>query len=435
MKSFKVYAGWLDPEEHIGTCYIETARGNEVISFSYSPDWLLNHPGFVLDPDLMPAPGRQYPSGHLPCFGFLEDVAPDRWGRTLMNRREVIEAREAGRPRRRMRESDYILGVHDAGRIGGLRFKDPDTREYITNDGFPAPPMTELRRLEYAATSLDASQPFQNEKWLKDLINPGSSLGGARPKANVADEKGDLWIAKFPSRRDETDVGAWEMVAHDLAVKCGIKVPPAKVMRLSDTGSTFLVQRFDRVEGSNGNSRIHFASAMTMLRGTDGTNEEYSYLDIADAIEKLGTHAEADLKEMWSRIAFNVCISNTDDHLRNHGFLSRKGWRLSPAYDVNPVPDDGRLSLCIDFDNPDKDPQLVLSVAEMFRLIDDKAKVRMTQIQETVRENWKPLATRYGISRNEQEMMKDAFSAAGQGKGYAHGFSFRNDNGDDDFGQ
>ena len=405
MNTFEVYAGWLNEPERIGSCYIEKARGKEVISFSYDRSWLAANPDVILDPDITAMEGRQYPPADKACFGFLSDTAPDRWGRILLNRREAIDAKETARPRRTLMESDYILGVDDPGRIGALRFYDAENGVFLSDRStLAAPPFEKLRELEDAALKIDEGDE-EGSKWVKNLIDPGSSLGGARPKANVVDEKGNLWIAKFPSKKDETDIGAWEMTAHELAAKCGIKVADAMIMKLSSYGSTFLSKRFDR----DGDNRIHFASAMTMLGQTDDSDEDISYVDIAGIIEEICVHPTDDLRELWKRMVFNILISNTDDHLRNHGFiLGASGWELSPGYDINPSIDKDELSLSI-LHSHARDESEAIDAAAFFRLSKDEARSMINDIQRIISKNWRREAARFGISRQEQERMAGAF--------------------------
>ena len=405
MNTFEVHAGWLKEPKRIGNCYIEKARGKEIISFSYDESWLAANPDVILDPDITAMAGRQYPPSDKVCFGFLCDSAPDRWGRILLNRREAIDAKEAVRPRRTLMESDYILGVNDPGRIGALRFYDAESGVFLSDRStMAAPPIEKLRELEDAALKIDEGDE-EGSKWVKNLIDPGSSLGGARPKANVVDEKGNLWIAKFPSKKDEADIGAWEMTAHELAVRCGIKVPDAMIMKLSSYGSTFLSKRFDR----DGDNRIHFASAMTMLGQTDDCDEDISYVDIAGVIEEVCVHPTDDLRELWKRMVFNILISNTDDHLRNHGFLlSGSGWELSPGYDINPSIDKNELSLSI-LNSHARDVSEAIDAAAFFRLSKDEARSIINDMQKIISKNWRREAARFGISRPEQERMAGAF--------------------------
>ncbi len=402
---FEVHAGWKEKPERIGNCYIEKARGNELISFSYDELWLAANPGFVLDPDIVAMAGRQYPKDNKVCFGFLSDTAPDRWGRKLMLRREAIDAREEKRQKRTLMESDFILGVNDIGRTGAIRFFDPETKAYYSSrSSLPTPPIEKIRELENSAISIedgDSSEAI----WIKNLIDPGSSLGGARPKANVIDERGTLWIAKFPSKNDSIDIGAWEMTVHELAMKCGLNVPEARVMKLSAYGSTYLSKRFDRDK----NRRIHFASAMTMLGQTDDSDEDISYVDIATVIENISIHSGDDLKELWNRMVFNILISNTDDHLRNHGFLmDGQGWRLSPGYDINPSIDKSELSLSI-LNSHEKNLDEAVEAAVFFRVTEREARIKVDEMKKIVAKNWRSEANRFGIPKSEQDRMEDAF--------------------------
>ena len=402
MHEFDVYAGWLSPEEKIGRCIIENARGNEIIGFAYDKSWLVAHSGFSLDPDIYPMEGLQFPPSGKPCFGFLSDTSPDRWGRKLMERREALEAKEEGRPKRKLQESDYIIGVHDGGRIGGIRFFDKKQGIYLSDrKTLAAPPMEKLRELEQAAAKIDEDPDVR--KWIKNLIDPGSSLGGARPKANVVDEHGNVWIAKFPSARDEYDIGAWEMVAHNLSVRCGIDCPEARVMRFSDRGHTYLSKRFDRTV----DRRIHYASAMTMAGRTD--MEPAGYMDIISAIESVCASPAEDLMELWKRMVFSICISNTDDHLRNHGFLlSEEGWRLSPCFDVNPDPDKDHMALAIGYDTV-KSLDNAIEMADFFRISAGEAKEIVRQIQGAIKNSWETEADRLKISHSDKERMRPAF--------------------------
>ena len=406
---FMVYAGWLEEPELIGTLYHEiNARGNHTLSFEYSEGWLTEHSETMLDPDLFPYTGRQHLMPGKSNFGFLSDASPDRWGRLLMKRREVIRAREQDRSIRNLSEMDYLLGVHDVGRIGGLRFKAEPDGDFLSNDkAMAAPPWVQLRGLQNASLMLESSDNPYEKKWLLQLLAPGSSLGGARPKATVQDEHGNLWIAKFPSRKDEFNVGAWEKVVHDLAKECGLDVPESKLENFSEEGSTFLVKRFDRAE--QGRVRRHFASAMTILGRTDGEDGSGS-LDIVQALKTYGSRPEEDLKELWSRVAFSVLVSNTDDHLRNHGFLlDKNGWRLSPVYDVNPNIYRQNLSLNITENSNEKDMALVLDTARFYNMDDSEAKRTVERMETVIHNNWRRKAEEFRIPRSEQEIFKNVF--------------------------
>lgn len=411
-KNIYVYDDFsFEKPELIGTLYVNVIKGSESYSFAYDAQWLKKtNLSVYLDPGLMPYTGRQYPSGKS-IFGLFADSSPDRWGRVLMNKRERILAEKEGRKPAKLYDSDYLLGVYDETRMGGLRFKSKPDGAFLSDDKTTAaPPWATLRSLEEASRNFENDETGLAEKWLQQLIKPGSSLGGARPKATVVDPKNQLWIAKFPSKNDENDTGAWEMVAHDLAGLCGLTVPEAKLEKFSALGSTYLVKRFDRI----GNKRVHFASAMTLLGKTDGASaaDGSSYLDIAAFIKANGAKPKEDLIELWKRIVFNMAITNTDDHLRNHAFiLTPTGWVLSPLFDVNPVPYGDELSLNVNEDDNRIDIELAVQTAVLFGIGKSDAQAYAAELLETVRENWNKIASKYGLSRREIEEMKPAFSA------------------------
>ena len=395
----------------IGRLYVDVIKGGESYSFAYDDEWLANTKLSVsLDPDLLTYAGRQFPSGRT-IFGAFADASPDRWGRLLMNKRERKLADKEGRKPRKLYDSDYLLGVYDEARMGGLRFKLEETGEFLSNDQETAtPPWATLRTLEEASRQFENDETALNEKWLEQLIRPGSSLGGARPKATVVDTKGQLWIAKFPSKSDDNNTGAWEKVVHDLARLCGLNVPESKLETFSKLGSTFLVKRFDR----DGDKRIHFASAMTLLGKTDGASADdgSSYLDLVSIIRSYGCNPKDDLKELWRRIVFNMAVSNTDDHLRNHAFILKKnGWMLSPLYDVNPVPYGDELALNVNENDNHILIPLAIETAPHFDIKKDDAARMADEIITIVRDNWERLAAKYGIPRGKIEDMRPAFSA------------------------
>ena len=395
----------------MGILYVNSLKGGESYSFEYDREWLKKTSlKITLDPELMPYSGRQYPFGKA-IFGLFSDSSPDRWGRVLMNKRERILAGKEGRKPAKLYDSDYLLGVYDETRLGGIRFKTEPNGAFLSADKkTAAPPWASLRTLEEAARNFENEDIALSEKWLNQLIRPGSSLGGARPKATVIDPKEQLWIAKFPSRNDENDSGAWEMITHDLAEICGLHVPEAKLEKFSKLGSTYLVKRFDRIL----NKRVHFASAMTLLGKTDGASaaEGTSYLDIAAFIKSYGAQPKRDLIELWKRIVFNMAVSNTDDHLRNHAFIfTENGWRLSPLYDVNPVPYGNELSLNVDEADNSINIDLAIETAVRFGISRTDATNDAKDILVIVRENWEKLATAYGLSRRLIEEMRPAFRA------------------------
>ena len=412
-KKIYVYENWSSAEPNkIGTLYVDVSKGKETFSFEYDSEWLKNSSfAFILDPDLAMYNGRQFAPLDKAMFGIFSDSCPDRWGRVLMKRREATIAKREERKPRELRESDFLLGVYDESRMGALRFSLDENGPFLSDDkDMATPPWANLRTLEEASRAFEQDENALEEKWLRQLIGPGSSLGGARPKATVEDVDGTLWIAKFPSKHDEVDSGAWEMVAHDLAKLCSLDVPPAKLEKFSKLGSTFLVKRFDR----DGDRRIHFASAMTMLGKADGASaaDGTSYLDIVSFIKSNGGAPEKDLKELWRRIVFNMAISNIDDHLRNHGFiLTPDGWCLSPLYDVNPVPYGDELSLNVSEEDPSISVELAIETSEYYGFSKNEAETEAQKILTVVKDNWERLASKYGISRSNIEYMRPAFSA------------------------
>lgn len=395
----------------LGRLYVDTIKGGESYSFEYDKIWLTstNYP-VSIDPDLWGFSGRQYPNSR-GIFGVFADASPDRWGRILMTKKERKLADRESRKPRKLNDSDFLMGVYDETRMGGIRFKSDLDGEFLSNDKETAtPPWASLRTLEEASRQFENDDNLLNEKWLNQLLRPGSSLGGARPKATVVDAKGQLWIAKFPSKNDDNNTGAWEKVVHDLASMCGLNVPESKIETFSNLGSTFLVKRFDRI----GEKRVHFASAMTLLGKTDGASAQdgTSYLDLVSIITSNGANPKEDLPELWKRIVFNMAVSNTDDHLRNHAFiLTKNGWKLSPLYDVNPVPYGDELALNVDEYDNRISISLAIDTAHRFNIKEDDA-IRMAEkIINIVKNNWEKLAEQYGISRGKIEAMRPAFSA------------------------
>ncbi|MFI3261360.1 MAG: HipA domain-containing protein [Rikenellaceae bacterium] len=323
-----VYMDWLGASEpiFIGCLTSNLIRGKEVFSYVNNDKWLRSSDFRNLDPDLGNFSGKQYLPMNKSNFGLFLDSAPDRWGRVLMQRREAIEARATDRKIKNLTEADYLMGVFDGNRMGALRFKFSKDGEFMdSNKAMAAPPWTQIRELEYASLQIekdDFTDKPEYIRWLNMLISPGSSLGGARPKANVVDDKGNLWIAKFPSRNDTCDKGAWEMVVSELAKNCGVEMSDCKAKQFNSNQHTFLTKRFDRDNGK----RIHFASAMTLLGYTDGasSSEGVSYLELAEWISRNCQNTVVNLEQLWRRIVFNIAVSNCDDHLRNHGFILRK---------------------------------------------------------------------------------------------------------------
>lgn len=405
-----VYANWkgMDEPKCIGILSTQQAKGRKAFSFSYDEDWIASREQLLLDPDIVWYGGQQYPNGK-ENFGMFLDSMPDTWGRTLMKRRAAINAQEQGKPAPTLYDIDYLLGVHDLSRMGALRFKKDPEGDFLDNDPVsPTPPWTSLRELQQAAALIESSGDTDEiKKWLVMLMAPGSSLGGARPKANIVDQEGHLWIAKFPSGNDTVDKGAWEYLAYHLAINAGIQMADCRLEKVAGKHHTFFTKRFDR----NKVERIHFASAMTMTGKTEELIKDKtpSYLDMVEFIQFSGTYVTEDLHQLWRRIVFNILISNTDDHLRNHGFvLTQEGWRLSPAFDVNPSIDKDGLVLNIDMDNNALDMELAKSVGVYFRLSEKEMNLIIEEVISSV-SGWQRIAKEIGISRSEQMLMSKAF--------------------------
>ncbi len=405
-----VYAHWKEMPEPkvIGILSAQQAKGKKAFSFEYDLNWLKTEKKFLLDPDIQFYGGPQYPN-QKENFGIFLDSMPDTWGRTLMKRRQAQQAKEKNEKSKILYDIDFLLGVYDESRMGALRFKTDPNGDFLDNNKTAStPPWSSIRELQNAAENFENDEDNDDvKKWLSVLMAPGSSLGGARPKANILDIDKSLWIAKFPSKNDTTDKAAWEYLAYQLAIKAGIEMSPCRIEKIAGKHNTFFTKRFDRENGE----RIHFASAMTMTGNNEDTikDNQASYLDIAMFISNYGANIEANLHQLWRRIIFNIAISNTDDHLRNHGFiLTKEGWILSPAYDLNPFIDKDGLSLNIDTDNNALDFELAKSVGIYFRLNETEMNSIISEITKAV-SNWKNTASQIGISRTEQELMGSAF--------------------------
>lgn len=396
----------------MGILHSDRIRGNEIFSFEYTESWLKTMPSQLLDPNLQLFSGLHYPIQNQNNFGLFLDSSPDRWGRLLMRRREAALSRLEKRDEQKLFETDYLLGVYDGYRMGGLRFKLDDSGPFLNdNKSLATPPWTSIKELEHISLRLEEEDVIDDPeylKWLSMLIAPGASLGGARPKASILANNGELWIAKFPSRNDQDDIGGWEIVTYELAKNAGIVMSECKAQKFSSKNYTFLTKRFDR---TNGGQRIHFASAMTMLGYNDGQDHSdgASYLEIVEFLQNYGANVSQDLEQLWRRIVFSICVSNTDDHLRNHGFLlTNEGWVLSPAYDINPVETGSGLKLNISNNDNSLDLNLAFEVCEFFRISDKKAMKIIKEVLAAVA-NWKNIATKYGISRTQQELKALAF--------------------------
>ncbi len=405
-----VFADWEEFNEPtlVGTLRSSVIKNKEHFSFSYDNDWLQSPYAQKIDPDLSLYSGEQHGEDSKNFRIFL-DSCPDRWGRLLMKRREAIIARREERRPNVLYEIDYLLGVHDLYRLGALRFKREMKGEFLDNDEkLAAPPISSLRDLEYAAQQVEDNSNTDDPeylKWLTMLMSPGSSLGGARPKASVVDENNQLWIAKFSSRHDDHDIAAWEFVVYKLAVSADIAMAECRIEKFNSHHHTFLTKRFDRTP----ERRLHFTSAMTQLGYYDG-DYDASYLELAQFLTEHGANTKEDLAQLWRRIIFNIAVSNTDDHLRNHGFIySNGGWLLSPAYDINPVTPANGLHLNITDDDNSLNYELAMDVIEFFQLSTSQAQRIKEEVLISVA-RWESVASSANISRSEQQDMASAFN-------------------------
>lgn len=389
----------------VGRLWARVRSGKESATFEYDDTWIKNPYRFSLEPALSVGPGPYHTAEGRSLFGAIGDSAPDRWGRALIRRAERNQAEKEGRPPRTLFETDVLLMVDDEARQGALRFTEAEGGPFLRESkGARVPPLIELPRLLAATEHLEDDHETAEEMRL--LLAPGSSLGGARPKASVRDRDGMLAIAKFPQKQDEIRVELWEAVALRLASQAGIQVPEYRVEMVAEK-PTLILRRFDR----EGGSRIPFLSAMSMLGAID--REQRSYMEIADAIRRYGATPSADLRQLWRRIVFSVLISNTDDHLRNHGFLYQgtSGWVLSPAYDLNPVPVDIKpriLCTAINVEDVNASVDLALSVADYFDLKPGEAKKIAAEVGGAV-SKWRDEASRMGVPKSEINRMASAF--------------------------
>lgn len=390
-----------------GELWSHRRRNRESATFAYVPEYLEHPAAFELDPALPLRDGlQQTPTGR-EIFAAFGDCAPDRWGRALIGRAERRRAKAQNQTGRSLGEINYLLGVRDDMRQGALRFREPETETFLAREDEGVPALVGLPRLLAAAERVDREE--EDDEDLRALLKGGSSLGGARPKAHVIDETGRPAIAKFPKpSSDRWEVIRWEAAAQQLARLAGIEVPASRLIEVSRRG-VLIVDRFDRAGGQ----RIPYVSAMTMLEATDG--DSGSYLEIAEVIETHSPAATEDLARLWRRIAFSILISNTDDHLRNHGFLrlSSAGWSLSPAFDLNPEPEPGprHLKTAIDFAETEARIDVLLDVAEAFRLDEKKAREILGEVGEAT-STWRQVAEAAGLQRSAIEAMAPAFEHA-----------------------
>lgn len=407
MSSKEIYVSVQLDEDIIpvGKLWCHQRSVRESASFEYNQNWLKHPERFALDPALQLTKGAFHTQADQLLFGAIGDSAPDRWGRVLMRRAESAHAKAANEAPRTLLEADYLLGVNDEARQGALRFSLKPDGAYLTpKDKTSIPPLIDLPKLLSATERfLDDDETAED---LKILLAPGSSLGGARPKASVRDKDGLLVIAKFPKKDDEFNIVIWEAVTLALAEMAGLSAAQWRLEQVLDK-PVLIMRRFDR-EAQN---RIPFLSAMSMLGAKD--NEQHSYLEIAYALVQHGSSPNQDMEELWRRIIFTVLVSNTDDHLRNHGFMyeRHKGWRLSPAYDINPTPAEIKariLSTAIDYDDPTASIDTALSVIQEFRIKKSRAHEIIREVSAAASQ-WQEVALKYGLSKREIERMSSAF--------------------------
>jgi serine/threonine-protein kinase HipA len=401
---------WLDADfvsEKIRVGTLSHDRG--AVRFAYEESWLKHSLSFALDPELTLDAGAFHPKAEQGNFRVFDDSAPDRWGQMLMRRREALFAKDERRSPRTLYAWDFLLGVQDFRRQGALRFRCPGGEAFLADHERPAPPVASLRELESVAIELTSKHIDDLDalrRWLAVLVAPGASLGGARPKANFTEADGSLWIAKFPSRDDERDIGAWESLTHGLAQHAGIDVPPSKILSFQKHFHTFCTQRFDRMDAR----RRFYASAMAMLRKDE--SEGTSYLELAEFLHQQGAkdHIASDLEQLFRRVAFNAAVGNRDDHLRNHGFLlTPTGWRLAPAFDVNPNID--KAEHILNLDETDNRPNIatIIDTSEWYQLSKDRGAAIVSEVLRVTR-HWRQAATRLGIARADIELTAAAFA-------------------------
>lgn len=405
-KEIFVHVDLQGTTHRVGTLWVHTGKNGESGSYEYAREWRESPSSFSLEPALAVGEGAYHSQQGKALFGSIGDSAPDRWGRVLMERREARTARAEARTPRRLLDSDFLLMVNDTARQGALRFSLETDGPFLAADQDASiPPMVDLGRLLDASDRIQARREVDQD--IRDLVDPGASLGGARPKASVEDTDGNLLIAKFPSRNDEWDVELWEYLSFRMAARAGIPVPDARMIKVGGR-NVLLLDRFDRAE--NG-VRIPYLSAMSMLGYTDG--EQGSYLEIAEALAGNGAEATADQKDLWRRVVFNIMISNVDDHLRNHGFLyaGSAGWRLSPLFDLEPTPTHKKervLQTNIDLYDGTASLELALSVADEFGLELEEARTIAKKVAEATKD-WAAEATGLGAGAAEIEDMRSAF--------------------------
>lgn len=412
MQKLFVYAdfNWLDTPQLIGELTGDSVRGSEIYGFSYDKEWLAKHGDVFISEDLQNYTGIQNTGPGHDIFACFSDALPDRWGRTLLKRREQIAAADEKRSVRRLTSFDFLMGIDDSSRMGGFRFSRTPGGTFINCEAsLRVPPLANVRELMQAAHEIEASEEkhmLPSKKWLMQLLYPGTSLGGARPKASVIDEHGRLSVAKFPSRKDVYDVALWENFCHIMGRRAGLNVAETRTIDGGDY-HILLSKRFDR---NDDGKRIHFASALALLGLTDGDNAStgYGYTDIVDFIVRHGSNVEQNLEELYRRVAFYIIVGNSDDHFRNHGFLlTRKGWELSPAYDINPTLADSQ-SLQINRFTNESNLDILLASAPDYMFSAEKAGNIINQVK-TAMKPWRTEARRLGLPMRDIDFFAPRF--------------------------
>ena len=416
MRELFIYADfdWLDKPILVGELGYESLRGSDSYSFKYDNSWLRQYGSLSLSADINNYPGWQYTQPERDIFGCFSDALPDRWGRLLLNRREQILATEEHRPVCKLSSFDYLIGIDDFSRMGGFRFKASQDGEFINcEESLRIPPLTDIHTLVSASMEIEKSEELNRlpeKKWLQQLVHTGTSLGGARPKAVVVNDEGRLCMAKFPSRNDDYDVGLWEHHSHLLAKEAGVIAAETGVVDTGGQYHTLFSKRFDRTADGR---RKHFASAMTLLGLTDGCDAKTGngYLDIVDFILQNCCDVEANLRQLYRRVAFNIAIGNSDDHFRNHGFLlTPKGWTLSPAYDMNPTLNDYQ-ALMINSTTNQADLNILLDSSDEYMIGRKEAETIIEEVKSGVRQ-WKYIANRLGITKREMAVYEQVYQRA-----------------------
>lgn len=385
-----VFLNYQRKDIQVGVLYVSVTRGQETHSFEFLNSYLILKKRFVFDNSLQYTLGRQYTNKTDKTFSFISDVTPDRWGKMLIQkyyRDNTLNPRALG-------ESDYLLALNDETRLGALRFKLRKGEKPVITHKKRIPTFLDINHLANISYDINAIKDDE----LKTLLSPGSSLGGARPKAVVHDSNGNLYLAKFPNKQDTYDVELWEMVTNELAKLCKLNIPETKLITLPQHGHAFLVKRFDRVK----DERLPYVSLMNVLDANDGESDRYSYLDFVDAINQHSVIPKEDLLELYKRIAFNIIVHNGDDHVRNHGFIyQNNGWSLAPVFDINISNEHQHLALSIDGITNAFDLNALIKTANFYQIKEEDAINIIKDMIRLIRLNLKIIAKKYHANNNE----------------------------------